>query len=289
MAKGVGSYWSPEGEAEYRRVYEEARALWPPHEMRRVPTTYGTVQTLTVGSGSATPVVLLHGLSCTSLMWRANVAALSANRPVVAIDTLTDCGGGVQTAPVPDLAAVVDGMVQTLEGLGVGRAHFVGLSYGAWIAAALALHRPHLVASTTLLEPAGTIHPIRLAAVAGFAVSLVRPSPRRWKYLFARRPSDDLIALLDASRRFRPAAPLPATFSDDELAGLHGPVQVVLGEKSTTCNAGRTRERLARVLPQARLAVVPGAGHIVSVDAAPAVDGLVNSFLDSADRGTSAP
>ena len=48
MAK-VGRFWSDEGEAEYRRVYDDARALWPEHEVRRVETRYGEVQTLTVG------------------------------------------------------------------------------------------------------------------------------------------------------------------------------------------------------------------------------------------------
>ena len=76
MAK-VGRFWSHEGEAEYRRVYDDARALWSEHEVRRVETRYGEVQTLTVGSGDATPIVLLHGMSCTSLMWRPNVEALA--------------------------------------------------------------------------------------------------------------------------------------------------------------------------------------------------------------------
>ena len=62
MAK-VGRFWSDEGEAEYHRVYDDARALWPEHEVRRVETRYGEVQTLTVGSGDATPIVLLHGMS----------------------------------------------------------------------------------------------------------------------------------------------------------------------------------------------------------------------------------
>ncbi len=147
MAK-VGRFWSDEGEAEYRRVYDDARALWPEHEVRRVETRYGEVQTLTVGSGDATPIVLLHGMSCTSLMWRPNVEALAAGRPVIAIHSIVDCGGSVQSSPVPDLEAVVDSIVQTLDGLGVQRAHLVGLSYGGWSAAGLAMQAPDRVAST---------------------------------------------------------------------------------------------------------------------------------------------
>ena len=283
MAKGIGRFWSEEGEAQYRRVYEDARALWPEHEVRRIETQFGTVQTLTLGSGDATPIVLLHGMSCTSLMWRPNVEALAAGRRVIAIDAVLDCGGSVQTAPVSDLEGVVASVVQTLDGLGVGRAHVVGLSYGGWTAAGLARHAPDRVASTTLLEPAATFHPIRPAYLLGFAASLVRRSPRRWKHLFARRPADDIIALLDASRRYWPAAPLPTVLEDDDLAALQGPLQVVLGEGSTTSDPVRTRERLARLIPQATLTVVPGAGHVVSTDASDAVNALITEFIEASE------
>lgn len=284
MAK-VGRFWSDEGEAEYRRVYDDARALWPEHEVRRVETRYGEVQTLTVGSGDATPIVLLHGMSCTSLMWRPNVEALAADRPVIAIDSIVDCGGSVQSSPAPDLDAVVDSIVQTLDGLGVQRAHLVGLSYGGWSAAGLAMQAPDRVASTTLLEPAATLHPIRPAYLLGFAASFVRQSPRRWKHLFARRPADDIISLLDASRRFWPASPLPTVFSDDDLAAFRGPLQVVLGERSTTSDPRRTRDRLATVLPQTPLTVIPGAGHVVSTDDPEAVNRLVLDFIARVEAG----
>lgn len=280
MAKGVGKFWSDEGEREYRRVYEEARSLWPSHRVMRVPTDLGMVQVLAAGDGDVTPVVLLHGMSCTSLMWRPNVEALTESRPVYAIDCVADCGGGTQTAPAPDLRALTDNLTQTLTGLGVERAHFVGLSYGAWQAAGMSLHHPDLVASTTLMEPAATLNTIRPAYLLGFAASLVRPSPRRWKHLFASRPADDYIAMLDASRHYRPAAPLPTVLRDAELASIEAPVQVILGDQSTTSDPERDRRRLAEVLPQAKLTVIPGAGHIVSVDAAPAVNALLGEFLD---------
>lgn len=282
--KGIGRFWSEDGEAAYRRTYEEARALWPAHEVQRVDTSFGTVQTLSLGDGDATPLVLLHGMSCTSLMWRPNVESWVAERPVIAIDSVVDCGGSTQTAPAPDLEAVVGSVTQTLDGLGIARAHVVGLSYGAWTAAGLALHAPERVASVTLLDPAATIHPIRLPYLAGMAASFIRPSPRRWKHLFARRPADDVISLLDASRRYWPAAPMPGVFSDDDLAALTTPVQVVLGELSTVTDPQRTRERLSRHLPSAEVHVVDGAGHMVSIDEPAAANRIVAQFVARHDR-----
>ena len=49
-----------------------------------------------------------------------------------------------------------------------------------------------------------------------------------------------------------------------DLAAIRGPLQVVLGERSTTSDPRRTRDRLATVLPQTPLTVIPGAGHVVS-------------------------
>ena len=64
-----------------------------------------------------------------------------------------------------------------------------------------------------------------------------------------------------------------------DLAAIRGPLQVVLGERSTTSDPRRTRDRLATVLPQTPLTVIPGAGHVVSTDDPEAVNRLVLDFI----------
>lgn len=275
----ISSFVTDAARRRHRVVYDRALAALPPHDVQRVETDYGEVQTLTFGGGSGTPVVLLHGLSCTSAMWRDNVRALAENRAVVAIDIISDCGGGKQTAPVTSLDDLVRSVSQTLDGLGIPRAHVVGLSYGAWVGAGLALQDPERLVSLSLLEPAGTLDRIRPAYVRGLLVSFLRRSARRWRFLFQRRPSDELIALLDASRGFRPRTPLPNVLSDEELAGIDVPAQVILGRRSTACHADRIRRRLADLPNGFLLHVVEDAGHVVSVDQPDVVNSMLVEFL----------
>lgn len=274
----ISTFVDEAAEARYRSVYDDALAVLPDHERVDTDTEFGTVRALTFGDGDATPVVLLHGMSCTSAMWAPNIAALAAGRRVIALDAIADCGGSRQTAPISGRGDVVVSIVQSLAELGVERAHFVGLSYGAWAAAGCAVEAPELVASLSLLEPAATLHPIKAAYVLGLLASFVRRSPRRWDFLFHRRPFDELIALLDASRGFRPAGPLPHSLKDDELAAIVAPTQVILGSHSTTCDEARTRKRLA-TLPHVPVHVVEHAGHIVSVDQPEAVNRLLAAFI----------
>lgn len=275
----ISSFVNEAARERYRDVFRRALSTLPSHDIEQVRTDFGRVQVLSFGEGWEAPVVLLHGLSCTSAMWRDNVRALAENRRVVAIDIVTDCGGSVQSAPVASLEDLVRSITQTLDALGIHRAHFVGLSYGAWIGAGLALHEPDRVVSLSLLEPAGTIHGIKPAYVVGLLGSFLRRSARRWKFLFHRRPSDELIALLDASRGFRPRAPLPKVLADDQLARLRVPTQIILGRQSTTCDVKQTRARLAALPRDVPLHVVDDAGHIVSVDQPDVVNSLLVEFM----------
>ncbi|MDO5678555.1 MAG: hypothetical protein Q4G35_13755, partial [Propionibacteriaceae bacterium] len=146
-------------------------------------------------------------------------------------------------------------------------------------AAGVALQTPDLVASLTLMEPAMTLHRIRLAYFGGLLASFVRKSPQRWNFLFERPAPEELIALADASRTFRPAAPLPTLFSDDELARLAMPLQVILAGRSTTSNPDRVRDRLSIHHRDAPVHVIPTAGHMVSVDAPVDVNRLLADWL----------
>lgn len=107
-----------------------------------------------VGPGEGAPIVLLHGFGADLNNWLFNLDALSAAGPVIVIDlpghgaSDKDVGDG----SLPRLAADVG---RALEALGVDRAHLVGHSLGAAVAMRLALDRPGLARSLTLISPVG--------------------------------------------------------------------------------------------------------------------------------------
>ncbi len=112
-----------------------------------------SVRAARAGAGDATPAVFLHGFGGDHSGWTLQLAALSADRPVIALDLP---GHGASTKDVGDgsLAALAADVVAALDGLGVAKAHLVGHSLGGATALAVALGSPDKVASLSLVCPA---------------------------------------------------------------------------------------------------------------------------------------
>jgi pimeloyl-ACP methyl ester carboxylesterase len=70
---------------------------------------------------------------------------------------------------------------------------------------------------------------------------------------------------------------------DARLGEIHAPTFVLAGTRDTTVPL-RASRRLAAGIRGARLAVVEGAGHVASVDAASQVNTLLLEFLRDAER-----
>ena len=107
------------------------------------------------GPRGATPVVLLHAGVCDRRMWEPQFATLGDVRDVVRLDLR---GFGESMAPPTD--GVIDHVADVLDLLAeleIGHAHLVGASFGAGLAASLAVVRPELVSSLLLAPPGGAL------------------------------------------------------------------------------------------------------------------------------------
>jgi pimeloyl-ACP methyl ester carboxylesterase len=100
------------------------------------------------------PLLLLHGLGGSRVVWEPVVGLLEAEREVIVLD-LPGFGAapplpdGVEPSPA-NLAAAVKAQ---LDELGVERPHVAGNSLGAWVA--LEMGREGWAASVTAISPAG--------------------------------------------------------------------------------------------------------------------------------------
>lgn len=113
----LSSFASESARQRYQLIYDAALAVLPRHSIKHVPTEFGSIQALDLGTGPGLPVVLLHGMSCTSAMWAPNMNSLAAHRRVIALDSVVDAGGSTQTAPVADLADVARSVAQAIDEL----------------------------------------------------------------------------------------------------------------------------------------------------------------------------
>jgi pimeloyl-ACP methyl ester carboxylesterase len=92
-----------------------------------------------IRSGEGAPLVLLHQLGGSTLVWEPVIERLAAERDVIALDM----PGFGDSPPLPDGAApdpeaLAGAVAAFLGSLGISRAHVAGLSLGSWVALELA-------------------------------------------------------------------------------------------------------------------------------------------------------
>ncbi|MBK5305343.1 MAG: alpha/beta hydrolase [Frankiaceae bacterium] len=95
------------------------------------------------GSGSGTPVLLLHGVPETSSVWRDVAPRLAVGRRVLAPD-LPGLGGSSYAGPF-DVASLVAQLAALIESEATGAVDVVGHDWGGSLALGLAGQRPDLV------------------------------------------------------------------------------------------------------------------------------------------------
>jgi pimeloyl-ACP methyl ester carboxylesterase len=242
--------------------------------------------------GSGDDVVFLHGALTTSHDWEASpLAALARNHRLTLVDR-----PGHGRSERPRLAGTPrDQARQILAGLaafGVERPLVLGHSFGALVALAMAEAAPRKLAGLVLVAPLafpeprliehGLLAPLSVpgfgdlaswaAERAPFTRSLVRlvqrlmfspaPVPPAWEASF---PYDDILARRAIVAEGEDAASMlpfsPAGTID--FARVTLPVQVLTGTADKIVEDERQAKALARLLPQARLTEIEGAGHML--------------------------
>jgi pimeloyl-ACP methyl ester carboxylesterase len=107
-----------------------------------------------IRQGSGEPLVLIHGLGGSIVVWKPVLDLLAAERDVIAVDlpgfgASPDPGNGF----VPTAADLGESVSELCGGLGVERPHLAGNSLGGWIA--LEMAAAGRAASVCALSPAG--------------------------------------------------------------------------------------------------------------------------------------
>lgn len=271
MKKPVISTWRSE-EAK-QRFRETEYALWLERWAELpaavdVPTFAGTTR-LYRWPGGGEPIVFLHGMGGTGLMWSPYVEQL-AGRELWAIDTIGDVGRSEQDVALvtrDDLARWLD---ESLVGAGIERAHLAGTSYGAFLALNLAHRRPERVASLALID-AGGLAPFRLARFMlwGLPMLLGSKAPDRVRVRLARKrplledPRIMQLALLgQVNHPF--GLPQPEVLTDDELRSIPSRAVAIIAGRSAPFPP-KIAARRAALMPGAEVVVIDRARHDVSI------------------------
>jgi pimeloyl-ACP methyl ester carboxylesterase len=231
--------------------------------------------------GEGPPLAMLHGLLVGSMAtWYFAAAPRLARRHRVMLHDLRGHGLSSHAKAGYDLATLEGDLAELLPLAGAGRATLVGHSFGALVALRYAMRHPDAVARLVLVD--APLPPSNLPELASFAgqsaeqlLGLLPAAART-----GRRTLGQLARLLGDSALLTELAAEP-DLDDAALAKLALPVRLVYGDRSGCLPAG---ERLARVIPGARLSTLPG-GHFLPAEQPVALAALLEALVDEAPGG----
>ncbi|MDQ0757728.1 alpha/beta fold hydrolase [Streptomyces canus] len=292
----IGRYVSDAWRDRYFAACDAVYALGAPALAEQdVETSFGTTHVYRYGpedeaARSRTPVVLVHGAGSCSAMWYPNTRALSADRPVYAIDTPGDPGRSVQRESIHQPERAAQWLDETLTGLGLDRVHLVGTSYGGWLTLNQAHRKPGRLASVTLLDPGG-LEKVGLrffvwifaSLFATLAPKALRPRLAAWLEQPVLVMPELLTMIRTAGRAYRIRRPAPLPLSEEELSTIRTPLYLVLGKRSLLVHPQRQAERVPRLVPGARAEIISDTGHGPQIDHAEEINRRMLNFMASVD------
>lgn len=256
--------------------------------------------------GEGPPLVLLHGFTGSAATWSSLAARLERQFTVITPDLL---GHGLSDSPEdPDRYRVercVEDVLAVADRLGFGRINLLGYSMGGRVALRLVVDAPQRVRTLILESASPGITPAaareaRREADDALAARINREGIEAfvdyWENipLFAsqrqlpdevragvrqQRLRSDPIGLANSLRGLGAGVGEPLF---DRLASIDVPTLLVAGELDLKyCELA---ELMARSIPSASLALIPGAGHTVHLEQTEAFDQVVREFLDREAR-----
>ena len=257
-----------------------------------------------VAGGSGRPVLFLHGLGGSARYWEDSLGALAGELHGVALD-LPGFGFSDRLAEPFSLDGAADVLAGACAQLGLAGSVIVGHSFGAGVAIRLAARHPELASALVLVGPTGlaplpraerrrlllatALYPALARLPLSWEVPVARSSLARhalWRWLFAR-PAEVSPAvaemLLRGSRQARQLRSAARAALDDlvahDVAGLSIPVGAIWGT-SDLISGQAERDELVAAVPEARIRLIEGVGHVPLLEAPEAFRAALRELLE---------
>lgn len=232
-----------------------------------------------------TPLLLTHGYSASSAMWKPNLPALAEKRQVITWDLR---GHGRSASPsdparYSEEASVAD-MAAILDACGIGRAAVGGLSLGGYLSLAFHLTHPARVAALLLCDTGpGFRQTEARERWNAYAVTRAEALERQGLAALSTGPEvgagpHDPIGLALAARGILTQHDARVL---DSLPSIRVPTLIIVGEHDAPFRAAT--DYMAAKIPGATRCIVAGAGHAANIDQPLAFDAATTAFLERLD------
>jgi pimeloyl-ACP methyl ester carboxylesterase len=251
-------------------------------------------------AGQGDPVLMINGLSAPAANWALQVRALAPHFRVITFDNRGVGETDLPPTPVYATARLADDAAGLLRLLKVPRAHVIGASMGGTIAQEMAIRHPRLVRSLVLActwtaADARFLHTIESWIRLAYRV----PVEERYRHVlypwvFSPRfleKKENVETVFQRAMAY-PHQTKPEAIERQargllawngtrtrRLGAIRVPTLVLVG-KDDILTPPEFARALARLIPRARLRVLPG-GHAFFIEEAEAFNRMVIRFLKS--------
>lgn len=264
----------------------------------RVRTELGELYVEDVGQGPA--VILWHSFLHHGGMWKAQVEALRPRFRTLVVDA-PGHGRSSVIHRTFDMAECARAVLEVLDARDVAKAAMVGLSWGGMVAMELATKRPDRLSGIALFDTSCRAEPLRNRAkyhVMGAVERRLGAVPllmdRVEKLFFCDRTLHAHRDVVDPWRSYVAGMDRESIWNalrciftrrdlTEALRRVDLPTLVGVGSEDRA-QPLRESEWIAATIPNARLAVIPGSGHLSAVENPQAVNAVLLPFLDRVTR-----
>ncbi len=259
-------------------------------------------------AGKGTPIVFVHEFSGDFRSWEAQMRHFSRRYRCIAFNAR-----GYPPSEIPaavskySYQAAVDDIAGVMRHLGVGKAHIIGCSMGAYATLQFGLRYPRRALSLTPVsagagsDPRGHAQFIKASAATARSflqeglvpamkkyraapnrIQLENKDPRSFREFFVRFAEHSALGHANTLRGVQMRRPTIYSLGA-RLARLKAPTHVVVGDEDD----GSLGPALfiKRVCPAARMTIVPATGHVVNVEEPDLFNLITGDFLALVDSG----
>ena len=246
-----------------------------------------------MGEGDGDPVVFLHGFGGDVSGWLNFQVGLSGSWRSLAFD-LPGHGGSQDYLKTCNAVVAAKAVLDDLAAMDIGKVHLVGHSMGGAAASVIALRRPELVASLSLLAPGGFGAEINQALLRRYAsqqdeegLQMVLEQffgtefrlPRAMAgYAAKQRPGSACVRKSEADCRSHSGCKRQKILPLDELGALSVPIKILWGRQDRVIPV----EQCVGLPPMMAVHIFEKAGHMVHLEANREVLSLIRQCIRSA-------
>ena len=249
--------------------------------------------------GQGDPVLMIMGLGSSAKAWYRLLPHIAGHHKAIVFDN-RGTGRSDRVSGRLSMDDLVCDALAVLDAAGERRAHVLGASMGGMIAQHVALDHRERVKSLTLCctSPVGRngAPPWRLLASVAIRpiVGRERTNGLIAPALYAKRTRGEQPERVQEDQRIRAADETPAATHYAQLGAVAGhdtrrrlselrgiPTAVVHGDEDTLVPTERGRE-IAAAIPGAKLVIIPGAAHLMTIDAEEETAAAILQHLASA-------